>query len=73
MTDKREQHHSGNSKRGPERVTVEPTPETLPPWQEPRGVQKGIADTDKKARTGSTEEGVRDTPPAGAWNETSGD
>ena len=41
--------------------------------REPRGIQKGIADADKKARTGSTEETVRNTPPAGAWNETSAD
>ena len=73
MTGKREQHHSGKSKRGPKRVSVEPTPETLLPLEEPRGVQKGIADTDKISRTGSTKEDVRDTPPAGAWNETSGD
>jgi hypothetical protein len=51
----------------------EPASETSPRWHEPRGIQKGIADADKKARTGSTEETVRDTPPAGAWNETSGD
>lgn len=41
--------------------------------REPRGVQKGIADADKKMRTGSTEEPVRNTPPAGAWNDTSAD
>jgi mxaD protein len=40
---------------------------------EPEGVDRGIADADKKARTGSTEEPVRNTPPAGAWNETSSD
>jgi hypothetical protein len=38
------------------------------PW-----IKKGIADADKKARTGSTAEPVRTTPPAGAWNETSSD
>jgi hypothetical protein len=41
--------------------------------REPRGVQRGIADADKKARTGKTEEPVRNTPPAGAWNDTSAD
>lgn len=41
--------------------------------QEPRGVDKGVADADKKARTGKTEEPVRNTPPAGAWNDTSSD
>src|SRR6185312_9800648 len=51
----------------------EPSAETSPRWHEPQGIQKGIADADKKARTGSTKETVRDTPPAGAWNETSGD
>jgi hypothetical protein len=38
-----------------------------------RGVQRGIADADKIARTGSRDESVRDTPPAGAWNDVSGD
>ena len=52
---------------------AEPSCETSPRWHEPQGIQKGIADADKKARTGSKEESVRDTPPAGAWNETSGD
>jgi hypothetical protein len=33
------------------------------------GVRKGIADADKLARTGSVDEPVRDTPPAGAWND----
>ena len=41
--------------------------------QEPQGVQKGIADADNKARTGTTDEPVRNTPPAGAWNDTSAD
>lgn len=50
-----------------------PSSDTTPRWREPRGIQKGIADADKKARTGSTEEAVRNTPPAGAWNETSAD
>ena len=51
----------------------EPPAETSPRWREPQGVQKGVADADKKARTGSASETVRNTPPAGAWNETSGD
>jgi len=41
--------------------------------REPSGVQEDIADADKKARTGSTHEPVRNTPPAGAWNDTSAD
>lgn len=53
--------------------SAERSAETSPPSLEPRGIQKGIADADKRARTGSTEEAVRNTPPAGAWNETSGD
>ena len=32
----------------------------------------GIADADKLARTGSVDEPVRDTPPAGAWNDVAG-
>jgi hypothetical protein len=38
---------------------------------EPRGVQPGIADADKIARTGTADEPVRNTPPAGKWNDTS--
>jgi len=41
--------------------------------EEPRGIEKGIADADKKARTGTTQEPVRHTPPAGAWNDTASD
>jgi len=40
------------------------------PGREPRGVQKHIADADKKARTGADEEPVRNTPPGGDWNDT---
>jgi hypothetical protein len=32
-------------------------------------VQAGISDADKKARTGSERESVRNTPPAGDWND----
>ena len=39
-----------------------------------RGSAKpGVADADKHARTGSSNEPVRNTPPAGAWNDTSTD
>lgn len=41
--------------------------------EEPRGVQPHIADDDKRARTGTTDEHVRDTPPAGKWNDTTYD
>ena len=54
-------------------AVAEPDSESSPRWREPDGIQKGIADADKKARTGTPEEPVRNTPPAGAWNETSGD
>ena len=43
------------------------------PSEEPRGIEKGIADADKKARTGTAQEPVRNTPPAGAWNDTASD
>jgi hypothetical protein len=36
---------------------------------EPRGVERDIADADKKVRTGSTDESVRDTPPFGEFDE----
>jgi Raf kinase inhibitor-like YbhB/YbcL family protein len=35
-----------------------------------RGIQRGIADADKVARTGKANEPVRNTPPAGDWNDT---
>ena len=41
--------------------------------EEPRGIEKGIADADKQARTGSTDEPLRNTPPAGPWNDTASD
>ncbi len=40
---------------------------------EPDGVDTGIADADKKARSGTVSEPIRNTPPAGAWNDTSSD
>jgi len=39
----------------------------------PRRVKHDIADADKVARTGSKDEPVRNTTPAGAWNDTSAD
>ena len=56
-----------------ETAAAGPTLADSPPGQEPRGVQSRIADADKVARTGSTAEPVRNTPPAGHWNDTSGD
>jgi len=43
------------------------------PTEEPRGIEKGIADADKEARIGTAQEPVRNTPPAGAWNDTASD
>jgi len=40
---------------------------------EPRGVQPDIADADKQARSGKPQEALRNTPPAGRWNDTSAD
>jgi len=55
------------------RPVDDPQPEEANIGQEPRGVERGIADADKKARTGKTDEPIRNTPPAGAWNDTSSD
>jgi len=46
-----------------------------PPYSEhePDGVETGIADADKQVRAGTVNEPVRNTPPAGAWNETTSD
>jgi Polyketide cyclase / dehydrase and lipid transport len=40
---------------------------------EARAVDTEIADEDQKTRTGTADEPVRNTPPAGAWNDTSSD
>jgi len=66
--------------RGPDRFNVpnedtgiEPVPKARlnpSPGHEPRGVEKGIADADKKARTGEVKEAVRNTPPFGDFDET---
>jgi hypothetical protein len=52
------------------------SPRTAPDFGEPgepRGVQPDIADADKEARSGQRHEEVRNTPPAGSWNDTSAD
>jgi hypothetical protein len=41
--------------------------------REPRGLQSGIADQDCQVRCGSEHERVRNTPPAGAWNDITHD
>ena len=39
----------------------------------PRGTpQYGLADADIKARTGAEKEAIRNTPPAGKWNDVAG-
>jgi Polyketide cyclase / dehydrase and lipid transport len=40
---------------------------------EPRALDTGIADADQQTRAGTADESVRNTPPAGAWNDTSSD
>jgi hypothetical protein len=44
-----------------------------PLGEEPQGIQHDVAEADKKARTGKQDEPVRNSPPAGAWNDTSHD
>lgn len=41
--------------------------------EETQGVETRVADADKEGRAGTVNERVRNTPPAGAWNETSSD
>ena len=51
----------------PESPVLDPIPR-----REPRVVEKGIADADKKAREElGDSESVRNTPPSGDWNDTS--
>jgi hypothetical protein len=40
-----------------------------PGGRNPGTVQPGMADADKRARTGKEDEPVRNTPPAGLWND----
>lgn len=43
----------------------------IPPTaREPQGVEPHIADADKVARTGTSNEQVRDTPPFGDYDDT---
>ena len=54
--------------------TPDPAPSPVPrPNRDNRGVRHDVAKADKVARTGSTDEKVRDTPPAGNWNDTTHD
>lgn len=55
-------------------VVHDPVKAPLPrPNRPKKSVQDDIADADKVARSGSADEQVRDTPPAGTWNDTSHD
>jgi len=57
-------------------IPAPPDPPAVPlprPDRDKPGVQHDIADADKIARTGAPKETVRNTPPAGAWNDTSHD
>jgi hypothetical protein len=60
----------GRKREGERTPSHVPGAEPRPREVHKRGeVQPGIADADKKARTGSEQEPVRDTPPAGDWND----
>lgn len=39
------------------------------PDRKPGTKQPGLADADKRARTGKGDEPIRNTPPAGSWND----
>jgi hypothetical protein len=56
-------------------TNLTPKPRTKEPGTgSPRGaVQHGVADADVKARTGSEKETIRNTPPAGDFNEVTKD
>jgi hypothetical protein len=45
----------------------------VPGGREAGTTQHGIADADKRARTGRSDEPVRNTPPAGKWNDVASD
>ncbi len=47
-----------------------PRPPLPRPDPKDAGVKHDVAEADKVARTGSSDEKVRNTPPAGAWNDT---
>jgi hypothetical protein len=60
--DTREQHIPHDSEK--------PLSSGVPPRGRKAGTtQPGIADADKRARTGKPDEPVRSTPPAGSWND----
>ena len=61
----------------PEEFIPSPPDTAPPPLPRPERddarIQRDIAKADKIARTGSSSEKVRNTPPAGAWNDTTHD
>jgi hypothetical protein len=71
MSDADKSQASGGRRRRPKRADLRQSEPTAK--RGPAGVQHGIADADKIARTGSPDESVRNTPPAGAWNDVSDD
>jgi hypothetical protein len=56
-----------------DRKPLTPAPEDPNLKKGPAGVDRHVADADKRARTGDTKDPVRNTPPAGAWNDTASD
>ncbi|MBS0422079.1 MAG: hypothetical protein JSR66_30515 [Proteobacteria bacterium] len=60
--DTREQHIPHDSEK--------PLPSKSSPGGRKAGTtQPGIADEDKRVRSGNVDEPVRNTPPAGSWND----
>jgi hypothetical protein len=61
-----ETHIPGHERRGPE-----PPPAKLSNTRTDPGAKRpGNADADKRARTGTEKEPVRNTPPFGEWDDT---
>ena len=60
--DTREQHIPHESEKPPPSIG-------RPGGRKAGTTQPDIADADKRARTGKLDEPVRNTPPAGSWND----
>jgi hypothetical protein len=71
----KDRHSGAQRRRARNSKATDRTPPEMDEFGKPKqpGVRHGIADADKVARTGSKDESVRDTPPAGAWNDVSSD
>ena len=63
----REQHYPNEPE---ERNAAEQRLNDTGTGSEPAGVEMNIAQADKAARTGGSQERVRNTPPFGDWDET---